>query len=1133
MAEKLLRTIATDMSSLSLDEARKAVLEAQSVLNSLQNEQLAAEKVVAQASRDVSKAKSAQKNGIRINSGGKGTSASAEPLYSDKSFWETRYKETKTEPSSAMYEWYLSFEEWKPHLLPLLTPIKQMPLHHDGRVDALLVSGCGNSSLCEDLVDMGFTNVAGFDYSPSVVATMQQRAVDKGISSVVRYYDADARDMKNDHNDKYAAVIDKGTLDAIASGDTREGSDCESGAMDAATYMLEMWRIIVIGGKFLVLSTMPPDIFYALAIEPLIALGATKCEVCDWDNALRQYVTTAEGGDVYFYAIAKLMTPNAAHKQPPKQGPLASARKERRSKEDIMAGIQALLQEAKQAKLEMDAASAKCESRTADARAALTALDDAEKERKKIEKKLEVSEVALSKSVPLDVNNTNTNNNTAEKSGGTMSTAASAPPPEPAPKVNLGIVPEQSDNQAGGYVVVQYTLPEGAWNEDDAIHLVCISQVYTGADRGGNYEAVEMYAEQDDNKYEQLEYTVKPTPSGGDSVNVTGQIKLQLPAVCSTYTAVYVRTTSSWSTIAGVASIQRTANRLAQTDAFMVPARVLLGHHDGATCSALNFLVDPFSADSTAAPRSLRRRGAAPITSTLVPVAEDLRSIRTIGISMFGSQHLANSVASTRYCLTRVMVWAFSSSSNAASSRQQPSVVNIVVEADVATIDKGGGGAMCTSLQTCYGLIELPMDEGLRFDLSGALVEIEFGTEDKPHKMNCRLPYNYVKAVSGGLPPPRIGFLPAGNRGIDLQATGENSNAEFKAAVSCAFCGNDLVPHNRINQALPLPSGLLDSVMHEFICSELVPAMNLCIADMSTPEGSVMIGPVQANINPLDMMPHSVTLACKGAPTILDLFSGYGGSLATTPMPMLTPTPQGKTGTDDAGSMPMASLINIDTCLVLCARCGSYIGDGQLAADCPCPMHVQQSGANISAASFAEEPAPVLDAGESRDAGTNNSNNLFVLNDLRDVRLAKYCVELHLSDFFRPDTASAMFERSLSVEQGIARIVSHLSGVYSIGSFLLFVPNQETVLFVRILSRDFAVSLPAPFAESGQTGQMHEAIKISHQRGHRASMALTGAEARVALQQHELKIVGELLNKRSILFGPSIFKKHSLGVLLT
>ena len=91
-----------------------------------------------------------------------GRTVEKEDNYGQKEFWEKRYnkegniKESKVKEqtenfdiNAPLYEWYLSFDEFSSLLLPELSQTG------DFQNSKILVSGCGNSSLCEDLHKSG------------------------------------------------------------------------------------------------------------------------------------------------------------------------------------------------------------------------------------------------------------------------------------------------------------------------------------------------------------------------------------------------------------------------------------------------------------------------------------------------------------------------------------------------------------------------------------------------------------------------------------------------------------------------------------------------------------------------------------------------------------------------------------------------------------------------------------------------------------------------------------------------------------------------------------------------------------------------------------------------------------------
>ena len=128
---------------------------------------------------------------------------------------------------------------------------------------------------------------------------------------------------------------------------------------------------------------MPPDIFEPLALTPLIQAvskkGSTDSKVSNWKAGCRVLpLTTQEGGDVYYYAITKLAEIHQLTSYRPGQEKKAtnsnssdsnskssnnsnsssgtSSKVKSTDTSGIMAGIAALLEEAKKAKEAMEAA---------------------------------------------------------------------------------------------------------------------------------------------------------------------------------------------------------------------------------------------------------------------------------------------------------------------------------------------------------------------------------------------------------------------------------------------------------------------------------------------------------------------------------------------------------------------------------------------------------------------------------------------------------------------------------------------------------------------------------------------------------------------------------------------------------
>lgn len=97
-------------------------------------------------------------------------------------------------------------------------------------------------------------------------------------------------------------------------------------------------------------------------------------------------------------------------------------------------------------------------------------------------------------------------------------------------------------------------------------------------------------------------------------------------------------------------------------------------------------------------------------------------------------------------------------------------------------------------------------------------------------------------------------------------------------------------------------------MMHDFVCCEDVPSHLLLSSDVIPCRGEARLNAVLASTSPGDVVPGAVQLACKAAPTLLDLYTGHGAAVATSSM--------GRRPSLATGTGTPARVVNIDTCLV-------------------------------------------------------------------------------------------------------------------------------------------------------------------------------------------------------------------------
>ncbi|KAI9478403.1 MAG: S-adenosyl-L-methionine-dependent methyltransferase [Benjaminiella poitrasii] len=161
--------------------------------------------------------------------------------YKTKQYWEERYQK---EDLTTTFDWFKTYTELKP-LISEAIPNKE---------SKILMLGCGNSTLGEDMYNDGYKNIINIDYSKTVIENMKIRCADK---PEMKWLEMDIRDLKFD-NESFDAIIDKGTMDALMCdrGDVWDPS--EELINDVKGEVDEVQRVLKVGGTFLYITFGQP-----------------------------------------------------------------------------------------------------------------------------------------------------------------------------------------------------------------------------------------------------------------------------------------------------------------------------------------------------------------------------------------------------------------------------------------------------------------------------------------------------------------------------------------------------------------------------------------------------------------------------------------------------------------------------------------------------------------------------------------------------------------------------------------------------------------------------------------------------------------------------------------------------------
>ncbi|KAH9329877.1 hypothetical protein KI387_001985, partial [Taxus chinensis] len=153
--------------------------------------------------------------------------------YGDAAYWDKRYRQ-----DNGAFDWYQQFSGLAP-LLHLYLP----PSHR------ILMVGCGNAVLSEDMVNDGYEEIVNIDISSVVIEAMRKKYQDY---PQLKYATMDVRDMSTFGSCSFDSVVDKGMLDSLM---------CGSNAQQSARKMLEeVRRVLKPGGVYILITYGGPHV---------------------------------------------------------------------------------------------------------------------------------------------------------------------------------------------------------------------------------------------------------------------------------------------------------------------------------------------------------------------------------------------------------------------------------------------------------------------------------------------------------------------------------------------------------------------------------------------------------------------------------------------------------------------------------------------------------------------------------------------------------------------------------------------------------------------------------------------------------------------------------------------------------
>lgn len=182
-------------------------------------------------------------------------------LYSSVSYWDRRYaKINASQCGHGRNEWFVSFEALESVI------VSAFAILSGGPSPRALEVGCGASLLAENIVEHGLSEfVTAIDFSSTCVSLMQGRERDRVGPGSVKYMLMDATRMEEFADSSFDFVLDKGTFDAIVTGDDasprsrvdadeRESEESVRPSNEATRLLSEICRVLSPGGIFILVS---------------------------------------------------------------------------------------------------------------------------------------------------------------------------------------------------------------------------------------------------------------------------------------------------------------------------------------------------------------------------------------------------------------------------------------------------------------------------------------------------------------------------------------------------------------------------------------------------------------------------------------------------------------------------------------------------------------------------------------------------------------------------------------------------------------------------------------------------------------------------------------------------------------
>ncbi|KIP02687.1 hypothetical protein PHLGIDRAFT_32105 [Phlebiopsis gigantea 11061_1 CR5-6] len=189
--------------------------------------------------------------------------------YGTKQYWDKRYT---LESDDSTFDWFKKYEDIA-DLIRELIPDKSA---------RILMLGCGNSTLSEDMYDDGYKNIVNVDYSGILIEKMRRKHQE--VRPGMEWLEMDVRELKF-NSESFDVAIDKGTMDAMMTAKADVWDPPEEVIENCTQEVNEVLRVLRPDGTFLYLTFGQPHFRKRYLARP-----ETKLEIRQLGEAFHYYL---------------------------------------------------------------------------------------------------------------------------------------------------------------------------------------------------------------------------------------------------------------------------------------------------------------------------------------------------------------------------------------------------------------------------------------------------------------------------------------------------------------------------------------------------------------------------------------------------------------------------------------------------------------------------------------------------------------------------------------------------------------------------------------------------------------------------------------------------------------------------